>query len=77
MSDFHKLTTTILQQKRECQKIFYKDCKTFGQNTFKKIQPELTLQAIDYSQFQSTSLETLSNMVPVKINIICYNTTDL
>ena len=37
MSDFHKLTTTILRKtisKGNAKKIFYRDYKAFDQNTF-------------------------------------------
>ena len=77
-SDFHKLSTTILQKtisKGIAKKIFYRDYKAFGHNTFeKRLQSKLTSETIiDYSQFQSTFLETLNNIAPVKIKILRYN----
>ena len=46
MSDFHKLTTTILRKtisKGNAKKIFYRDYKAFNRNTFeKRVQSKLT-----------------------------------
>ena len=62
MSDFHKLTTTILRKtirKRNAKKIFYRDYKAFDQNTFEmRLQSKLTSETIiDYSQIQSIFLK--------------------
>ena len=62
MSDFHKLTTTILRKtinKPNAKKIFYRDYKAFDQNTFeKRLQSKLRSETIiDYSQIQSIFLE--------------------
>ena len=78
MSDFRKLTTTILWKtisKGNAKKIFYRDYKAFDHNTFQtKLQSKLTSGTIiDYSQFQSVFLETLNNIAPVKMKILRYN----
>ena len=78
MSDFHKLTTTILRKrinKGNAKKIFYRDYKAFDHNTFEtRLQSKLKLESIiDYSQFQSIFLETLNNIALVKMKIICYS----
>ena len=78
MSDFHKLTTTILRKtinKGNAKKIFYRDYKPFDHNTFeKRLQSELISETImDYSHFQSIFLETLNNRVLVEIKILCYD----
>ena len=78
MSDFHKLTTTILRKtisKGNAKKIFYRDYKVFDHNTFKtRLQSKLKFgTVIDYSQFQSIFLETLNNVAPVKTKILRYN----
>ena len=78
MSDFHKLTTTILRKtisKENVKKIFYRDYKAFDHNTFEtRLQSKLKSETIiDYSQFQSTFLETLNNIAPVKMKILRYN----
>ena len=82
MSDFHKLTTTILRNtinKGNAKKIFYRDYKAFDHNTFEtRLQPKLTLETIiDCSQFQSLFLETLNNIAPVKMKILRYNNNPL
>ena len=56
MSDFHKLTTTILEKtisEGNAKKIFYRDYKSFDPNTFEtRLQSKLTSETIiDYSQF--------------------------
>ena len=78
MSDFHKLTTTILRKtisKGNAKKIFYRDYKAFDHSTFEtRLQSKLKLETIiDYSQFQSIFLETLDNIAPVKTKILRYN----
>ena len=78
MSDFHKLTTTILRKtvsKGNAKKIFYRDYKAFDHDTFeKRLQSKHTWKTIfDYSQCQSFFLETLNNVAPVKMKIIYYN----
>ena len=78
MSDFDKLTTTILRKgisKGNAKMIFYRDYKAFDQNTFeKRLQPKLKSETIiDYSLFQSIFLETLNNIAPVKMKIPRYN----
>ena len=64
MSDFHKLTTTILRKtisKGNAKKIFYRHYKAFDHNTFEtRLQSKLKSETIiDYSQFQSIFLENL------------------
>ena len=78
MSDFHKLTTTVLRKtisKGNAKKIFYRDYKAFDHNTSEtKIQSKLTSETIiNYSQLRSIFLETLNNVTPVKTKILCYN----
>ena len=78
MSDFHKLTTTILRKtirKGNTKKIFYRDYKAFDHDTFEmRFQSKLKSETfIDYSQFQSIFLETLNNIAPVKMKILRYN----
>ena len=78
MSDFHKLTTTILRKtisKGNAKKIFYRDYKAFEHNTSEtRLQSKLKSETIiDYSQFQSIFLETLDNIVPVQTKILRYN----
>ena len=78
ISDFHKLTTTILRKtisKKNAIKIFYRDYKFFDHNTFeKRLQSKLTSETIiNYSQFQSIFLETLNNIAPIKMTILRYN----
>ena len=78
MSDFHKLTTTILRKtisKGNAKKIFYRDYKVFDHNIFEmRLQSKLKSETIiDYSQFQSMFLETLNNIAPVKMKILRYN----
>ena len=77
MSNFHKLTTTILQKtsKGNSKKIFYRDYKAFDKNTFEtRHQSKLASKTtIDYSQFQSIFLETLNNIAPVNMKTLCYN----
>ena len=58
MSDFHKLTTTILRKttsKGNAKKISYRDYKAFDYNIFEtRLRSKLTSETIiDYSQFQS------------------------
>ena len=71
MSDFHKLTTTILRKtirisKGNAKKIFYR-FSTFDHKTFEtRLQSKLTSGTIiNYSQFQSIFLETLHFIAPV------------
>ena len=78
MSDFHKLTATILRKtisKGNAKKIFYRDYKAFDHITFEtRLQSKLKSETIiDYSQFQSIFLETLDNIAPVKTKILRYN----
>ena len=78
MSDFHKLTTTILRKivsKENCKKILQKNSKVYGHNTFeKRLQPKITSETIiNYSQFKSIFLEILNNIAPVKMKILPYN----
>ena len=78
MSDFHKLTTTILRKtisKGNAKKIFYRDYKAFDHSTFEtRLQSKLKSETIiDYSQFQSIFLETLDNIAPVKTKVLRYN----
>ena len=78
MSDFHKLTTTILRKtisKGNAKKNCYRDYKVFDHNTFEtRLQSKLKSKTIlDYSQFQSIFLETLNNIAPVKMKILRYN----
>ena len=82
MSDFHKLTTTILRKtisKGNAKKIFYRDYKAFDHNSFEtRLQSKLTLEIIiNYWQFQSIFLETLNYIAPVKMKILCYNNNPL
>ena len=78
MSDFNKLTTTILRKtisKGSAKNIFYRDHKVFGHNTFEtRLQSKLKSETIiAYSQFQSIFLETLNNIAPVKMKMLRYN----
>ena len=78
MSDFHKLTATILRKtisKGNAKKIFYRDYKAFNHNTFEtRLQSKLKSETIiDYSQFHSIFIETLDNIAPVKTKIPRYN----
>lgn len=74
MSDFYKLTTTILW------KIILKGATNwnyilFNQSNFESdLQAQLSaLKDPDYTLFEQVFLETLNNAAPVKIKIICYN----
>ena len=79
MSDFHKLTTTILRKtisKGNAKKIFRRNYKAFDHNTFELKIKKSKLKSetiIDYSQLQSIFLETLNNIAPVKMKILRYN----
>ena len=78
MSDFHKITATILGKaisKGNTKKVFYRDYKVFDHNTFEtRLQTKLKSETIiGYSQFQSIYLETLNNIAPVKIKMLLYN----
>ena len=78
MSDFHKLTTTILRKtisKGNSKKIFYRDFKALDHNTFEtRLQSKLNSKnIIDYSQFQSIFLEILNNIAPVKMKTLRFN----
>ena len=82
MSDFHKLTATILRKttsKGNVKKIFDTDYKVFNHNTFEiGLQSKLKSETIIYySQFQSMFLETLNNIAPVKMKILRYNNNPL
>ena len=82
MSDFHKSATTILRKttsKQNAKKIFYRDYKAFGHNTFEtRLQSKLKSETIiNYSQFQSIFLETLNNIAPVKIKYFVITTIHL
>ena len=78
MSDFHKLTTTILRKivsEENGKKILQKNYKVYDHNTFeKRLQSKITSETIiNYSQFKSIFLEILNNIAPIKMKILPYN----
>ena len=78
LSDFHKLTTTILRKsitRGNPKNILYRDYKIFGQ---KKFEDQLCSQlasnmTVDYSQFHKIFLKTLDALARIKKKILRFN----
>ena len=82
MSDFHKLTTSMLRKtisKGNAKNIFCRDYKAFDQNNFeKRLQSKVTSETIiDYLQFQSIFPETLNNIAHVKTKVLPFLITTI
>ena len=71
LSDFHKLTTTILRKsitKGNPRNILYRDYKIFDQNKIEdKLRSQLaSIKTFDYSQFHEIFLESLDAIASIK-----------
>ena len=78
LSDFHKLTTTILRKsitKGNPRNILYRDYKIFDQKKFEdQLRSQLaSIKTVDYSQFHEIFLKTLDAIAPIKKKILCFN----
>ena len=78
LSDFHKLTTTILRKsitKGNPRNILYKDYKIFDQKKFEdQLRSQLaSIKTVDYSQFHEIFLKTLDAIAPIKKKILRFN----
>ena len=78
LSDFHKLTTTILRKsitKGKPKYILYRDYKIFDQKKFQdQLRSQLTsIKTVDYSQFHEIFLKTLDAFAPMKKKIFRFN----
>ena len=70
LSDFHKLTTTILIKsvtKGNSRNILYRDYKMFDQNKFEdQLRSQLaSIKTVNYSQFHEIFLKTLDAIAPI------------
>ena len=70
LSDFHNLTTTILEviTRGNPRNILYRDYKAFDQNKFKDLlRSQLaSMKTGDYSQIHEIFLERLDGIAPIK-----------
>ena len=71
LSDFHKLTTTILRKsitKGNPRNILYRDYKVFDRKKFEdQLRSKLaSIKTVDYSQFLEIFLKTLDAVAPIK-----------
>ena len=78
LSDFHKLTTTILRKsitKGNPRNILYRDYKIFDQKKFEdQLRSQLaSIKTVDYSQFHEIFLKTLDAIAPIKKKILRFN----
>ena len=78
LSDFHKLTTTILRKsitKGNPRNILYRDYKIFNQKKFEdQLRSQLgSIKTVDYSQFNEIFLKTLDAITPIKKKILRFN----
>ena len=78
LSDFHKLTTTILRKsitKGNPKNILYRDYKILDQKKFEdQLRSQLaSIITIDYSQFHEIFLKTLDAIAPIKKKILGFN----
>ena len=78
LSDFHKLTTTILRKsitKGNPRNILYRDYKIFDQKKFEdQLRSQLaSIKAVDYSQFHEIFLKTLDATAQIKKKILRFN----
>ena len=78
LSDFHKLTTTILRKsitKGNARNSLYRDYKIFDQKKFEdQLRSQLaSIKTVDYSQFHEISLKTLDAIAPIKKKILRFN----
>ena len=78
LSDFHKLTTTILRKsitKGNPRNILYRDYKIFDQKKFEdQLCSQLaSIKTVDYSQFHEIFLKTLDAIAPIKKKILRFN----
>ena len=75
ISDFHKLTTTIMKLhyvKSNKRTLYYRDYKNFDEDLFKnKLKLKLnSLFEINYPNFQKCFLELLNSQAPIKTKYI-------
>ena len=75
LSDFHKLTTTILRKsitKGNPRNILYRDYKIFDQKKFEdQLCSQLaSIKTVDYSEFHEIFLKALDAIAPVKKDIL-------
>ena len=78
LSDFHKLTTTILRKsitKGNQRNILYRDYKIFDQKKFEDQLCSLleSIKTVDYSQFHEIFLKTLDAIAPIRKKILRFN----
>ena len=78
LSDFQKLTTTILRKsitRGNPRNILYNDYKVFDQKKFEhQLRSQLaSINTVDYSQFHEIFLKTLDAIVPIKKKILRFN----
>ena len=78
LSDFHKLTTTILRKsitKGNPRNILYRDYKIFDQKKFEdQLRSQLaSIKTVDYSQFHEIFLETPDTIASIKKKIRRFN----
>ena len=75
LSDFHKLTTTILRKsitRGNPRNILYRDYKVLDQKKFEdQLRSQFaSIKAADYSQLDESSLKRLNGIVPIKKKIL-------
>ena len=78
LSDFHKLTTTILRKsitKGNPRNILYRDYKIFDPKKFEdQLRPQLaSITAVNYSQFHEIFLKTLDAIALIKKKIVRFD----
>ena len=78
LSDFHKLTTTILKKsitKGNPNNILYRDYKIFDQKKFEDqlLSQLASIKTVDYSQFQEIFFKTPDAIAPIKEKILRFN----
>ena len=78
LSDFQKLTTTILRKsitRGNPRNILYNDYKVFDQKKFEhQLRSQLAfINTVDYSRFHEIFLKTLDAIVPIKEKILRFN----
>ena len=73
LSDFHKLTTTVLKQyfpKLKSKVVNYRDYRKFWNNEFRsQLDNEILkhdISNMDYQRFLSVFIETLNKLAPMK-----------
>ena len=78
LSDFHKLTTTIMKknfEKGNPRILYYRNYKNFDKNIFKqRLNNKLSLQtSSNFSLFYKSFLSILNDLAPIKKKMLRYN----